>query len=159
MKSSKLLSKDSSTDFLSALQACAILEIKPASLYTYVSRGLIQPAPHSGKKSNLYLREDVERLRARSDARMGHGAVAATAMRWGQPVIGTSITEITPQGPRYRGHLATDLVRHPGQFECVAEWRCCTDHAEDEVTPTPERLMPPRLKCGRSSDVQHPACG
>lgn len=121
MKSSKLLSGDSSADFLSALEACEILKIKPASLYTYVSRGLIQPAPHSGKKSNLYLREDVERLRARSDARMGHGAVAATAMRWGQPVIGTSITEITPQGPRYRGHLATDLVRHPGQFECVAE--------------------------------------
>src|SRR5450830_1175646 len=38
-------------------------------------------------------------------------------------------------------------------------WRCCTDHAEDEVTPTPMRLMPPRLKCGRNSGVQHPACG
>ncbi len=121
MTSTQLLPDSQPSDLLSAREACEILQIKAATLYTYVSRGLLHPSTHTGKKASRYLREEVERLRSRSDARMGHGAVAATAMRWGQPVIGTSITEITSDGPRYRGHLATDLVRHPGQFESVAE--------------------------------------
>ena len=50
-------------------------------------------------------------------------------------------------------------VERVSKEELFAQGRCCTDHAEDEVTPTPERLMPPRLKCVRSSGVQHPACG
>lgn len=43
------------------------------------------------------------------------------AMRWGQPILNTGITEITPLGPRYRGHLVDDLIRHPGVFENIAE--------------------------------------
>lgn len=57
----------------------------------------------------------------RSSSHGGHAAAAAMAMRWGQPVLSTSITEITPQGPRYRGHQFDDLIRHPGIFENVAE--------------------------------------
>lgn len=108
-------------DFLSAQEACQLLSIKTATLYTYVSRGLLHPVAQGGRKGSRYVREEVENLKARSEARMGHGAVAATAMRWGQPVINTSITEITPEGPRYRGHLAADLVNYPGIFENVAE--------------------------------------
>jgi hypothetical protein len=57
----------------------------------------------------------------RSLARSGHGPVAASAMNWGEPIFPTSITEITEQGPRYRGHLAADLVRSGASFESVAE--------------------------------------
>lgn len=121
MASSNSVTDNKMAELLSAREACEILKIKPATLYTYVSRGQLHPATNLGKNASRYLREEVERLRARSDARMGHGAVAATALRWGQPVINTSITEITPAGPRYRGHLATDLVRNPGLFENVAE--------------------------------------
>ena len=121
MVSSKSVTDNSMGDLLSAPEACEILKIKPSTLYTYVSRGQLHPATNLGKNASRYLREEVERLRARSDARMGHGAVASMALRWGQPVINTSITEITPAGPRYRGHLATDLVRNPGLFENVAE--------------------------------------
>lgn len=121
MTSNQPLPDSPAAELLSAREACEILKIKPATLYTYVSRGLLHVATHPGKKASRYQREEVERLRARSDARMGHGPVAATAMQWGHPVVGTSITEITPDGPRYRGHLATDLVHHPGQFESVAE--------------------------------------
>jgi citrate synthase len=107
--------------FITSQEACRILGVKPATLYTYVSRGLLHPTAGSGRKASLYLLEEIEDLRARSEARMGHGAVAASALRWGQPVIDTAITEITPQGPRYRGHLALDLAREPGVFEEVAE--------------------------------------
>lgn len=98
-----------------------LLGVKPATLYTYVSRGLLKPVRLAREKENRYLREDLERLRIRSSARQGHSAVAATAMRWGQPVMTTGICGIDSAGPSYRGHLATDLVRHPGVFESVAE--------------------------------------
>ncbi len=121
MTTNQPLPNSPAAELLSAREACEILKIKAATLYTYVSRGLLHVATHPGKKASRYQRDEVERLRARSDARMGHGPVAATAMRWGHAVVGTSITEITSDGPRYRGHLATDLVHHPGQFESVAE--------------------------------------
>jgi len=42
-------------------------------------------------------------------------------MRWGQPVVSTAITELTPEGPRYRGHPALELARAGLPFENVAE--------------------------------------
>jgi citrate synthase len=98
-----------------------MLGIKPATLYTYVSRGLLHPLRHAHRKANRYLLEELQSLKVRSSVRQGSGPVAAAAMRWGQPVIETSITEIDEDGPRYRGFLATDLVRHPARFENTAE--------------------------------------
>lgn len=108
-------------DYLGRQEALAILGVKPQTLYAYVSRGLVRSVPQPGGRTSYYLREDVEKIRAKSVARSGHGPAAASAMRWGEPVIGTSITEITDQGPRYRNHLALDLARGRYSFESVAE--------------------------------------
>jgi citrate synthase len=108
-------------DYLSSREAAAILEVKASTLYTYVSRGLIRATAQTGRKERLYLREDIEALKARSQARSGHSAVAASALQWGQPVINSRITAITPEGPRYRGHLATLLAEQAGGFENVVE--------------------------------------
>jgi citrate synthase len=108
------------SDFVSARQAAEILELKLPSLYAYVSRGLIRSVPGPTGRPRRYVRADVERLLARRKARKGHGAVAAGALRWGEPVLDSAITEIAPEGPRYRGHLATDLIR-THTFESVAE--------------------------------------
>lgn len=108
-------------ELLSAQEACEVLGIKQATLYTYVSRGLLKPIRPPDSRSNRYRRAELENLLVRSSSAGGHAAAAAMAMRWGQPVLNTSITEITPQGPRYRGHLFDDLTRHPGVFENVAE--------------------------------------
>jgi len=43
-------------------------------------------------------------------------------MRWGEPIIPSSITQITPEGPRYRGRLATDLSRTGHGFEATADF-------------------------------------
>ncbi len=110
------------SDYLSAEDAARMLRIKPQTLYTYVSRGLIRSVAQLDRKQRLYYREDVETVRARSVARHGQGAMAETAMRWGgQPVINTSITEITPEGPLYRGRAAVDLARNGCSLEAVAE--------------------------------------
>jgi citrate synthase len=111
----------SSKDYLSAKEAMQLLEIRQQTLYAYVSRGWVRSITQVGRKSHLYLREDVEKMRARSQARSGHGVVAASAMNWGEPIIPTSITEITPEGPRYRGRLAVQLARSRTSYETVAE--------------------------------------
>lgn len=108
-------------DYVSAAQAMKILGVRPQTLYAYVSRGWIRSIPQKGLKDRLYLRDDINRVVTRSLARSGHGAVAASAMNWGEPIFPSSITEITPQGPRYRGHLAAELARSSASFEAVAE--------------------------------------
>ena len=107
--------------YASAGEAMQLLNVRRQTLYAYVSRGLIRSVPQKGQKDRLYLRDDIRRVGMRSAARAGHGPVAASAMNWGEPIFPTSITEITPQGPRYRGHLAADLVRQGMPFEAVAE--------------------------------------
>jgi citrate synthase len=109
-------------DYLSRTEALRILRVKPQTLYCYVSRGFIRRVPQPAGRSSFYLREDVEKMRARSTARAGHGPAAASAMRWGAPAILTAVTEITDRGPRYRERLALDLARARCPFENVAEY-------------------------------------
>lgn len=110
-----------SKDYLSAQEAVLLLGVRMQTLYAYVSRGWIHSIAQSGRKDRLYARADIEKLKARSLARSGHGAVAASAMHWGEPIIPTTITQITSEGPLYRGQLATQLARSHVSFEEVAE--------------------------------------
>ncbi|HKO47500.1 MAG TPA: citrate/2-methylcitrate synthase [Polyangiaceae bacterium] len=109
--------------WLSSREASDRLEVKLATLYAYASRGLIRSlaSEKQGQRARLYASDDVERLRARHAARSGHGPVAAAALRFGEPVLETRISDVGPDGPRYRGQLATDLCRASVSFERVAE--------------------------------------
>jgi citrate synthase len=109
-------------DYLSREEALHALGVKAATLYTYVSRGLIKSIPDSASRTSRFARADIERLIARSQAHAGVLARAETAMRWGEPIISTQITEITPEGPRYRGRSAIDLARAGTSFEAVANF-------------------------------------
>ncbi|MEO8706799.1 MAG: citrate synthase family protein [Kofleriaceae bacterium] len=106
--------------WLDAKAAARHLGIQLKSLYAYVSRGQIRSVPAEQGRPRLYALADLERLRVRRDARAGHGAVAAGALRWGEPVLDSAITAITPRGPAYRGRLAVDLAGVVA-FENVAE--------------------------------------
>jgi len=108
-------------DFLSAEEVCEALGVKRATLYTYVSRGWIQRVASGRGRRNLYLRSDVERLRQRRDARSGHTATAAGALRWGEPVIRTRIASLSEAGIRYRGRPLEALLASGVSFEAVAE--------------------------------------
>ena len=107
--------------YVSAAEAIAILGVKRPTLYSYVSRGLVRSVPGDGRRARRYVRADLERLRGRADARAGHAAVARAALDWGEPVLDSSLTEITGRGPRLRGHLAVDLVEQGATLEQAAE--------------------------------------
>ena len=107
--------------WVDARAASRFLGIQVRSLYAYVSRGQVRSVPGASGRPRLYSHEDLQRLRSRRDARAGHGAVAASALRWGEPVLDSAITAITARGPIYRGHAAVDLAAAGVPFENVAE--------------------------------------
>jgi citrate synthase len=49
-------------EFLTAAEACARMGVKTATLYAYVSRGLLQSYRQGIQRRRLYRRRDVERL-------------------------------------------------------------------------------------------------
>lgn len=108
-----------SSTSVTAKEAAALLGVKAQTLYAYASRGLVRRV--GAGKRRRYLVEDVERLRTRQRARSGHGAVAAAALAFGEPVLDTSITGIDQRGPLYRGHPAVQLSITGARFESVAE--------------------------------------
>ena len=105
---------------MTSRQACGRLGIKPATLYTYVSRGLIRRVTGARKRERLYVADDVERVAAKAEARRGHRAVAAGALRFGDPVLDTAITSAGPVTLRYRGQDAVALADSGTPFENVA---------------------------------------
>ncbi|WP_281926911.1 citrate/2-methylcitrate synthase [Roseibium album] len=91
--------------YLSAREAAAELGVQPATLYAYVSRGLISSVAGPGKKRR-YDATDVRRLKGRRAAEDHAGARPLT----GDPVLETELTLIAEDGPVYRGRSALDLA-------------------------------------------------
>ncbi|OYD60486.1 citrate synthase [Paraburkholderia hospita] len=111
--------------FLSASDVMQLLGIKKQTLYAYVSRGILRRASVPGSRKSMYAREDVEKMLARKtptgELRPTATVDAAQPLINGSFLIPSAITEITPEGPRYRGINARDLAAHPGHLENVAE--------------------------------------
>jgi len=100
--------------FLSAREAAAELGVQPATLYAYVSRGLISSVAGPGKQRR-YDAADVRRLKGRKAAEDQSGTRSLT----GDPVLETELTLISDDGPVYRGRRATDLAEN-STLETVA---------------------------------------
>lgn len=100
-------------------EACRRLGVKRATLYSYVSRGLVRCVDTGGRR-RLYAADDVDRLAAKSAARRGHAAVAVGALRWGDPVLDSAITSVE-DGLRYRGQEVRALLADGVPFEQTAE--------------------------------------
>lgn len=96
----------------SAAEAARLLRISRPTLYAYVSRGFVRSEPTAGKsRARRYAREDVERLARRAEERRDPDKVAEHAMRFGVPVLESSITLIDRGHLYYRGHDAVELSR------------------------------------------------
>ena len=108
------------TDLLSARDTCRLLGISRATLYAYVSRGLLESRPGKDHRSRLYLRQDVERLAQRKQVGRGAARGAAQSLDRGLPVLETRISLIRPDGPYYRGRSAIAMVHEGATLEDVA---------------------------------------
>src|SRR6266850_3376512 len=100
--------KKSTALYLSAREASAELAISPATLYAYVSRGLIRSEPSSDSRSHRYRAEDVRLLKQRrtpSPEPRGLRSFDADL-----PVMDSAIATITEDGPIYRGVNCIELA-------------------------------------------------
>jgi len=145
---------DEHPDLLPAAQACRLLGISQATLYAYVSRGLIESRPGPDHRSRVYLRQDVERLAQRKRAGRGAARGAAQSLDRGLPVLETSISLIRPDGPYYRGRSAIGLVRDGASLEDVA--RLLWDCGDHDPFATPMESRWPATVAGIAGDAALP---
>jgi citrate synthase len=98
--------------WLSAADASRLLRVNRATLYAYVSRGLVRSQARPGAiRERQYSRDDIERLRQTTEERRDPAKAAARALHWGVPVLESSITLIDGLRLYYRGHDAVVLAR------------------------------------------------
>jgi len=97
--------------YLTAKEAMAILGVSAATLYAYVSRGLIRSEAIDGSsRTRRYNAEDVRNLKARKTQRKNPAEAARLALHWGTPVLESALTLITDGGLYYRGYDALELA-------------------------------------------------
>jgi citrate synthase len=114
---------------LDTTEAAKRLGVKVPTLYAYVSRGLIQSHLGSDGRRSFFALEDVEGLARRSrEARTVETRLAT---------ISTSITEITDDGPLYRGIPAISMLGR--SFEDVADLLLAAEPGSWEPYP----VIPP----------------
>ncbi len=113
-------------DLIPAAEACRILGISAATLYAYVSRGLLESRPGADHRSRVYRRHDVERLAQRKRLGRGPARGAAQSLDRGLPVLETRISLIRPDGPYYRGRPAIAAAEAGATLEDIARllWDC-----------------------------------
>lgn len=127
--------------YLTAGEATAALGVNRATLYAYVSRGLIRSEPTGeGHKAHRYRADDVQKLADRKAQRQNPAKAAEDALHWGGggPVLESALTFISEHGLYYRGRNALRLANE-ATFEAVAALLWAGDEARVDLFET-ERL-------------------
>ena len=99
-------------EWIDAPAAARLLGVSRATLYAYVSRGFVRSQTSAGaSRTRTYARDDIERLRERTEARKNPDKAAARALHWGMPILESSIAMMDGSRLYYRGHDAVELSR------------------------------------------------
>src|ERR687890_354124 len=107
--------------YLSARRAAEELDVSLATLYAYVSRGMVRSETVEGKgRKRRYRAEDVRRLKERRERRRDPDRVVEGALHWGTPVLESGITLIDGDGLYYRGRDVVDLAEEKSIEEVAA---------------------------------------
>lgn len=96
--------------FLSAREAASLLGVTPATLYAYVSRGLLPVEKGGEGRNSRYPREAVLALKARRDQPRGADDAARASLDFGRPVAESGITLIENGRLYYRGRDVRTLA-------------------------------------------------
>jgi citrate synthase len=96
--------------YLTAGQAAEELGVSLATLYAYVSRGMIRSEALGRSRSRRYRAEDVRRHKERKERRRDPDGVVEGALHWGTPVMESGITLIADGGLYYRGRDVAALA-------------------------------------------------
>ncbi|MET0182533.1 MAG: citrate synthase [Caulobacterales bacterium] len=94
-------------NWLTRAEALSRLNVKPQTLYAYVSRGLVaaRPAEHDPRAS-LYAGPDIDALTRRKRAGRSREAIAQRTIAFGDPVLESAIATVRDGRLIYRGEDA-----------------------------------------------------
>ncbi len=105
---------------IDAATAAGQLGVSRATLYAYVSRGLVRAEPHpSDPRARLYRSDDIAALQRRKALQHRPADAAASSLDWGLPAIETAISAIADGNLTYRGEDAV-LWSRKASFEDTA---------------------------------------
>ncbi|HEX6443524.1 MAG TPA: helix-turn-helix domain-containing protein, partial [Streptosporangiales bacterium] len=110
--------------WIDAAEAAERLGVKPTTLYSYVSRGVLRRRRHPDGRRSLFDPAEIEGLRRRAHPERQEGQQLAFA---------SAVTALGADRPYYRGRDALRLARTAG-YEQVAEW-LWTGEQPDPVPP------------------------
>jgi len=112
-------------DWLSSKEAARRLGVSAATLYAYVSRGLLRSESLDGRRERRYRADDITRLKRRRDVGRKAESIAHHALDFGTPVLESALTLIEDNRLYYRGEDAASLARSAA-LEDVARllWDC-----------------------------------
>lgn len=118
--------------YVTAKEAATRLGVSLATIYSYVSRGLIRSIPADERaRTHQYDLRDIEQLLTRKEAGRNPENFAKTTLHWGTPVLDSAITLIKDGNLYYRGQDAVELA-FTATFEAVV---CMLWQAHDIFVP------------------------
>jgi citrate synthase len=139
--------KEKAAPWIDATEAIGLLGVNLASLYSYVSRGLIRSEPLAGgTRRRRYSRDDIERLVARNRQRRNPETAAEQALHLGLPVLESGITLVTNDTVYYRGRNVSLLARTCSISEVATLLWMGTEAGDALVAPRCASMDVPCLK-------------
>jgi len=134
-------------DWIDRESALAKLNVKPQTLYTYVSRGLIASRTHpEDTRASVYADADIDVLVEKRRRGRGRSAIASAAISWGDPVMKTSLTTVRAGKLIYRGRDAVDLAKDATLEDAAAIlWG-----APSPLATTDKHELPPHGETGKA---------
>ncbi|HEX4817401.1 MAG TPA: citrate synthase [Nonomuraea sp.] len=135
-------------EWIDAATAAERLGVKPATLYAYVSRGVLARRHSDDGRRSLFSAEEIERLARRGRPRS-------------QPpelVIESAVTALGTDRQYYRGLDALGLAR-TSSFEAVADWLWTgnpTTQQPPPPQPSPPQPSPPQPSAPRPDTTSSP---
>lgn len=144
--------------YMTAQEVADELGISLATVYAYVSRGLLRSeAVSSSKRARRYYREDVERLHQRQEQRHDPEKAAKAALHFGAPLLESGLTLIADGRLYYRGQDALGLAQQQ-TIEQVAALLWAGDlHAEVPGLSGGEDHLAPRWQLIGEALAETPA--
>src|SRR5207302_2253609 len=133
-------------EWINAAEAAQRLGVKPATLYAYVSRGMLSRRRGDDGRSSLFEADEVARLAERGQPRRAAGT--------GDFVIESELTEVADGRIRYRGMEVTKLALWR-PFEEVAGW-LWTGSLGKDGTAQPWQATPEAVAAGTGAQAALP---
>ncbi|WP_433173568.1 citrate/2-methylcitrate synthase [Actinoallomurus sp. CA-150999] len=124
--------EETAGEWIDAARAAERLGVKPATLYAYVSRGVLRRRRAPDGRRSLFDPAEIEELARRGRPRRPPGA--------SELVIESRVTALGDDRPYYRGRDALTLAGSD-DFEAVAEWLWAAEPSsarDDASRPSPQ---------------------